>query len=114
MPVVPNEPLETNVPSFGKILVPGTAGMTFIPAKFVITAEPKFFPELALIIWFVPVVVDVLVRLLLDVVKHVVDAVVPVEIHVVGRDVISFSFIGVPLLSATMTLVVGWNWVGRS
>ena len=114
MPVVPNEPLETNVPSFGKILVPGTAGITFIPAKFVITAEPKFFPELALIIWFVPVVVDVLVRLLLDVVKHVVDAVVPVEIHVAGRDVISFSFIGVPLLSATMTLVVGWNWFGRS
>ena len=48
-PAVPDEPTDENVLSFGKIRVPDTAGITFIPAKFVMTAGPIGFPLIELI-----------------------------------------------------------------
>ena len=53
-PVVPDEIPEANVLSFGRIRVPDTAGITFIPVKLVITAGFICFPTLEPRIWGVP------------------------------------------------------------
>ena len=106
VPVVPEDPAEENVLNFGRIRVPDTAGITFIPVKFVITAGPIFFPQLELIIWDALTEVVALVRLEIVVVEQDDDVVVLDDIDVVGGGVISFNFIGVPVPSPTITLVV--------
>ena len=54
-PVVPEEIAEENVLSFGRIRVPETAGITFIPVKFVMTAGFICFPPLEPIMWDAPI-----------------------------------------------------------